>query len=398
VRGALQRFLHRESSSGLVLLAATAVALACANSPIADAYHHLWETKLGPSELGLRLSLEHWINDGLMVVFFLVIGLEVKRELVLGELRDPRRAALPVVAAVGGMVAPALVYLALAGGGPAARGWGIPMATDIAFVVGCMALLGSRVPHGLRVMLLTLAIADDVGAILVIAIGYASGLDLAALLLGVAGFGVVVALQRLGVRAFGVYVGVGVLIWWAFLRSGVHATVAGVVLGMLTPTRPLFAAGELGPAAISPLAYLEQRLHLWVGFVVMPIFALANAGVPVRVADLGDPVALAVATGLVIGKPVGVAGAAWLAVRAGVARLPDGVGWPAITGAGLLAGIGFTMSLFIASLALEPVLRDVAKVGILGASALAAVGGMLLLLRVLPAPAPGSSGRDDRHP
>ncbi len=385
--GRLARILHSELAGGIVLLACTAAALAIANSPLGSAYHELWQTKVGADVAGLhlRLSLEHWINDGLMVVFFFLVGLEVKRELAIGELRDPRRAALPILAALGGMVVPAAVYLALIGGGPAVRGWGIPMATDIAFVVGCLALLGSRVPHGLRIMLLSLAIADDVGAILVIAIGYTTGISLGALLLGGLGLVAVVALQRAGVRAYAVYVALGVLIWLAFLESGVHATIAGVILGLLTP--------------IEPLAVLERTLHPWVRFLVMPTFALANAGVALDPAHVGDPVALAVGAGLLLGKPLGIASTSWLAVRLGLARLPDRVGWAAIVGSGLLAGIGFTMALFIAGLALGPELRDAAKVGILAGSALAAVGGILLLLVALPSgedwTSPPSSRRMD---
>jgi NhaA family Na+:H+ antiporter len=416
ILGPLERFLHIEAAGGIVLLLCAVVALGLANSPFGAAYHHFWETEIGFHVGALRLvhSLEHWINDGLMVVFFFVVGLEVKRELVLGELRDPRRAALPIVAALGGMVVPAAIYLALQGGGPAARGWGIPMATDIAFVVGCMALLGARVPPGLRVMLLSLAIADDVGAILVIAVGYSAGIHALPLLLGFAAIAVVLVLQVLGVRSFAVYVAMGVLVWLGFLHSGVHATVAGVILGLLTPARPHVGAGVFGSflrgaterlhgeapqraahvrslqratrETISPLEYLENALHPWVGFVIMPIFALANAGVPFRAADLADPVALAVAAGLVIGKPVGIAGFSWFAVRTGIARLPAGVGWPAIVGGGFLAGMGFTMALFIAGLALHGEAQAAAKVGILGASALAAGAGMLMLRWVLPAP------------
>jgi NhaA family Na+:H+ antiporter len=369
--GTLARLLHSEVAGGIVLLACTTLALAVANSPLGPAYHAAWQTKLGADlgSLHLRLSLEHWINDGLMAIFFFVVGLEVKRELVVGELRDPRRAALPIVAALGGMVVPAAVYLLLIGGGPGARGWGIPMATDIAFVVGCMALLGARVPHGLRVLLLSLAIADDVGAILVIAIGYSAGIDVAFLAAGIAGLALVLALQRAGVERFASYVVVGTLVWIAFLQSGVHATIAGVLLGLLTP--------------IAPLAVLERTLHPWVTFVVMPVFALANAGVALDPAHVGDPVALAVAAGLLVGKPVGVVGASWLGVRAGLARLPDHVGWPAIVGAGCLAGIGFTMALFIAGLALGPEMRAAAKVGILAGSGLAALAGMALLFRTL---------------
>jgi NhaA family Na+:H+ antiporter len=409
----LERFLHVEAAGGAVLLACTLAALVLAASPLSDSYLAIWKSELGVRIGGVDFhhSLKHWINDGLMAIFFFVIGLEVKRELVLGELRDPRRAALPVFAAVGGMVAPAAIYLLFQAGEPGARGWGIPMATDIAFVVGCMAMLGPRVPHGLRIMILSLAIADDIGAILVIAIGYTESLNLAALGLGGLGLAGVFALSRLGVRSFAVYTVAGALVWLAFHESGIHATVAGVILGLMTPAhsrvghgvvaeaivwlREMFEGGGLADAraragavrevqraareTVSPLEYLEAVLHPWVGFAIMPLFALANAGVAIRLSDFADPVALAVTAGLVVGKPVGIVAASWLAVRSGLARLPDGVGWPLVAGGGALAGIGFTMALFIAGLALEGELLKAAKVGVLGASAVSAILGVALL-------------------
>jgi NhaA family Na+:H+ antiporter len=393
-----------------VLLASALVALVLANSSLAGAVDAFWHLEIGivVGRHHLVHSLVHWVNDGLMVLFFFVVGLEVKREIVLGELRDPRSAALPIAAALGGMVVPAGVYLALTAGTPGARGWGVPMATDIAFVVGCMALLGRRIPPGLRVMLLSLAIADDVGAILVIAIGYASNLDLAALALGVAGIGAVIGLRRLGVRALTVYVAVGLAVWVAFLRSGVHATIAGVILGLCTPARPYLDDAGFVPFAerwlrrrraaepdarvahvrtlraaaretVSPLELLERTLHPWVAFVVMPVFALANAGVVLDAGALADPIALAVGAGLVVGKPLGIVALSWVAVRSGFARLPDGVGWSRLAGAGALAGIGFTMSLFIAELALAAGALAAAKVGILAGSAVAAAVGMGVL-------------------
>ncbi|UCC73703.1 MAG: Na+/H+ antiporter NhaA [Gemmatimonadota bacterium] len=414
----LERFMHVEAASGIVLLAATVAALVLANSPLSERFLDIWKT-----EVGLRIgsfemvhSLKHWINDGLMAVFFFVIGLEVKRELLIGELRDPRRAALPVFAAIGGMVVPAGVYLALQAGEPGARGWGIPMATDIAFVVGCMAVLGRRVPHGLRVMLLSLAIADDIGAILVIAIGYTESLNLTALFLGLVGLVFVLALSRLGVRNLLAYTVVGALVWLAFHESGVHATIAGVLLGLLTPTKAYISEGLFGEAltraseifhgghwgseedrgakvlrfrqvareTIPPVEFLETLLHPWVGFFVMPLFALANAGVPFQLSDLADPVAQAVAAGLVIGKPVGIVGLSFIAIRTGLARLPEGVSWGVLTGGGFLAAIGFTMALFIAGLALQGEMLDAAKVGVLGASLVAAVIGMSVLSILLP--------------
>jgi NhaA family Na+:H+ antiporter len=410
----LERFLHVEAASGVVLLACALTALVLANSPAAEGFLAFWKTPVG-LRLGafeLEHSLQHWINDGLTVIFFFVIGLEVKREIVLGELRELRKAALPLAAAVGGMVVPAGVYLALLGDDPARDGWGIPMATDIAFVVGCMAVLGRRIPLGLRALLLSLAIADDIGAILVIAIGYTDSIDTTALVLGLGGIAVVFGMQRVGVRSIGVYAVLGVAIWLAFHESGVHATIAGVIMGLMTPARAYLSASTVGGLVdrasdilqggdwedtahrpekvrkfaratretLSPLEYLEGTLHPWVSFLIMPIFALANAGVPFELADLGQPVALAVGAGLVIGKPVGIVAVSFLAVKLGLASLPQGVNWRMMTGAGFLAGIGFTMALFIAGLALDGPALDVAKVGVLVASALAAVAGMVLLV------------------
>src|SRR5262249_31535089 len=393
----LVRFLHVQAASGIVLVLATLTALVLANSPAGASYQALWDTPvvLTIGSFSLNHSVQEWINDGLMVIFFFVIGLEVKRELVLGELREVRRAALPIAAALGGMVAPAGIYLALQHGQPGERGWGIPMATDIAFVVGCMALLGPRVPHGLRVMFLSLAIADDVGSILVIAIGYTAEIHWGALFVGLAVMAAVVVFTRLGVRSSSFYTLLGILVWLAFLKSGVHATIARVLLGLLTPAPTYLRKGTFGQLlewarqvlegdwekephrvekvrrlqwaareTISPLEYLEQTLHPWVGFAIMPIFALANAGVPIQLDALGAPVSVAVMLGLLIGKPVGIVLLSWIAVRAGLAKLPDGVGWKALVGAGCLAGIGFTMALFIASLALTGPLLYTAKIGI----------------------------------
>ncbi len=417
----LERFVHVEAASGIVLLAATVAALILANSPWSASFLAFWKTEIGFNfgAFDMQHSLKHWINDGLMAIFFFVIGLEVKRELVIGELRDPRRAALPVFAALGGMIAPAAIYLALQWGEPAARGWGIPMATDIAFVVGCMAIMGRRVPLGLRVMILSLAIADDIGAILVIAIGYTDSLNLNALLSAFVGLAVMFVLARLGVRSFLVYVLVGTLVWFGFHESGVHATIAGVILGLMTPTREYIKPGILEKAydlfrgegwdqvshralkvanirklareTVSPVEYLEGALHPWVSFFIMPLFAFANAGVPFEFADLGNPVAQSVAAGLVIGKPLGIVLFSVVAVRLGLAVLPRGVTWGSVTGGGFLAGIGFTMALFISGLALEGELLDAAKVGVLGASAVAATIGMVLLNWLLPKPGADSA-------
>jgi NhaA family Na+:H+ antiporter len=418
--GPLLRFMHVEAAGGIVLLVFTVTALALANSPLSEDFLALWKTKVGFSwgEFEMRYSLKHWINDGLMGIFFFVVGLEVKRELVLGELRDPRRAALPFAAALGGMIVPAILYLALTTGTPEARGWGIPMATDIAFAVGCLALVGRRVPAGLRIVLLSLAIVDDIGAILVIALGYTTGVDLGMLALGGVGIGAVVLIGKLGARSVVPYVVLGAVVWFGFHESGVHATIAGVILGLMTPARSWVSdnvlegivrqaeavlTGAWGDAsaryselrrvqlaareALSPLERLVGALHPWVSFAIMPLFALANAGVPIQAGAFGEPVALAVVVGLVAGKPVGILLVSWLAVRAGIASLPTGVGWSGVAAMGALAGIGFTMSIFIAGLALGGVSLDAAKIGILTGSVISGALGVGLLLALLPKPA-----------
>ncbi len=400
-----------------MLIAAT-VALVLANSAAAEGFLAFWKTQIGFTigSLEVQHSLKHWVDDGLMAIFFFVVGLEVKREFVLGDLRNPRQAALPIVAALGGMIVPAGIYLALQAGGEAPHGWGIPMATDIAFVVGCMAVLGSRVPPALRVMLLSLAIVDDIGAILVIATVYTDTIYWNWLLMGFAGVGLILFMSRVGVRSVGVYFLVGVLVWFGFHESGVHATIAGVILGLVTPAHqhvPTHLLGRIvqktgdqlsgsdfeessaraltlqrvaraSREAISPLVRIEDTLHPWVGFVIMPIFALANAGVVIQFSDFAEPVALAIMAGLLVGKPLGIGLACWIAVRLRLATLPAGVSWGMIIGGGFLAGIGFTMALFIAGLALDPAVLNQAKVGILGASVLAAVLGMLMLFKLLP--------------
>jgi NhaA family Na+:H+ antiporter len=348
-----------------------------------------------------------------MTIFFFVVGLEIKRELVAGELSDPKKAALPVMAALGGMVAPATIYLLLQHGEPGEPGWGIPMATDIAFVVGFLALLGSRAPLGLKILLLSLAIADDIGAVLVIAIFYSTQVSFAALGLAALGFAAVYGLNQIGVRSIAVYVLIGAAIWVAFLKSGVHPTVSGVLLGLMTPANAwvgrstLYSVmadnlqrlvgdeddarhetfGQVGAAAreaVSPLERLEAALHPWVAFVIMPVFALANAGVRIEPSAFGHPVALAVAAGLFLGKPLGILLFSWTAVRTGIATLPSGVTWKVMLGAGCLAGIGFTMSLFIAGLALDETLLSAGKIGTLTGSAVSALAGMVLLSAFLP--------------
>jgi NhaA family Na+:H+ antiporter len=415
------RFMHIESASGVVLVAATVTAIVLANSGFADSFLGFWKTYAGISigDFVLKLSIKHWIDDLLMAVFFFVIGLEVKRELVMSELSDMRRAALPLFAAIGGMVFPAATYLLLQSGEPGASGWGIPMATDIAFVVGVIALLGPRIPKGLRVMLLSLAIADDIGAILVIAIGYTDNLDFTSLLYGAAFIGMFIGLMKIGVRNVAIYGIVALAVWYFIYMSGVHATIAGVIIGLLTPTSHWISDSKLGGIvqntlgiirgeewkseghryamlrqmerasrkAFSPLQRFETDLHPWVSYVIMPVFALANAGVAIHLTSFGDPVAIAVMLGLFIGKPVGIVVMSFAAVKSGIARLPEGVSWPMVIGGGFLAGIGFTMALFIGGLALSGDMLDAAKIGIIAGSVLSAVFGVLILLASTKKPA-----------
>ncbi len=400
------------------MLACTAVALIAANSPWAESYLAIWRTQitLGLGQFQFQHSLHHVINDGLMAIFFFVIGLEVKREVAHGSLSDMRQASLPIAAAIGGMVIPAALYLSMQYGQPGMRGWGIPMATDIAFVVGCLAILGSRVPHRLRVLLLSLAIVDDIGAILVIAIGYTESLNWQFLALAVGAIGTVHLFSRIGVRRFPPYVVVGAVAWIALHESGIHATLIGVILGLMTPakstlvperfreylyeksqefgeqrwaqhqqrTEVVLEVQRLTRETISPLEYLEKTLHPWTAFVIMPVFALANAGVPIELANMGDSVAIAVVLGLVVGKPLGIVLFSWLAIRTGLASLPEGVNWPILISGSCLAGIGFTMALFIDGLAFGAEGLDTAKTGVLVASAVSAVAGMGLLLWTLP--------------
>lgn len=403
------RFLHVEAAGGFLLLACTVVASALANSPWSDRFADIWQTRVGFSfgAFELKKPLLLWINDGAMTIFFFVIGLEIKREIVFGELRDPRKAALPAAAAIGGMIVPAAIYLLLQHGEPGERGWGIPMATDIAFVVGFLALLGPRVPFGLKILLLTLAIIDDIGAILVIAVAYTEQTSVSYLALGAAGVAVTYLFRMVGIRSVPIYVVLGAAIWFAFLKSGVHPTVAGVILGLLTPARPWFEAPSLTKVAegvvarlledhdkpmyhaeaarfltataretISPLHRLETALHPWVAFGIMPLFALANAGVKIEPSAVTDPVSTAVAAALLIGKPLGIVLFSWIAVGLGLARLPNGVNWRILLGAGFLGGIGFTMSLFIAGLALSDEMLAAGKIGTLIGSTLSAVLGL----------------------
>jgi NhaA family Na+:H+ antiporter len=406
------RFLDVEAAGGVALLTATAVALVWANSPWSDSYEQLWTTDLviNLGDSAIHEDLRHWVNDGLMALFFFVVGLEIKRELVAGHLSTRRDATLPVLAAVGGMVVPALIYAAVNLGGDGSSGWGIPMATDIAFAVGVLALVGDRCPHSMRAFLLALAIADDIGAIVVIALFYSDGVSLVPLGLAVLGLLAIVLLRRATVWYAPVYLIVGFAVWLAVFESGVHATLAGVALGLLTPARPLMSdidadrvAAELSTdsqveaeevrdiafriqESVSVAERLERALHPWTSYFVIPLFALANAGVVLSSDTLRDavssPVTAGVAVGLVVGKVLGVVGASALAVRIGLARLPEGVAWRHLTGVAALAGIGFTVSIFITGLAFDDAaLQQEAKLGVLAASAVAAGLGAMLLWR-----------------
>lgn len=420
----LMRFMQIEASSGSVLLIAAVVALMWANAPFGETYKEFWGTHLS-LEIGsfhFAESLKHIVNDALMAIFFFVVGLEIKRELVVGELRDPKKAALPAIAALGGMIVPALIYLFFVSGegGETGNGWAIPMATDIAFSVGIISLLGKRVSTGAKLFLLALAIADDIGAILVIAVKYTTDLAFVWLLAGLAGLVLVYLAQRAGIRSMLFYSVSGVVVWFCIFESGVHATLAGVALGLMTPVFPLYSEEdyqrrsswilgrfEMNRAApnhrerldydamqmaaiaresVAPLDRLEHLLTPWSSFVVVPLFALANAGV--RFAEfengvvdaLTSPVSLGVGMGLLIGKLVGISTATWVAVRLRIGKLPSQTGWAQIMGLSAIAGIGFTVSLFVSELAFtDAALADSAKMGIFLGSGISGVLGYTLL-------------------
>ena len=383
VRRPLDRFLRLEAASGILLLVTAAIALLWANSPLAPHYHALWQTSLGVTVGGVEVTrpLSWWVNDVLMVLFFFVVGLEIRREVAFGELATWRRAALPAAAALGGMLAPAAMYVALADAPEARAGWGVPMATDIAFAVGVLTLLGRRAPPALRVLLLALAVIDDLGAILVIALFYSTGIAPLGLAVAGAGLGAIVLMQRLGVGATLAYVAPAVVVWGGIYSAGVHPTIAGVLVGLLTPVR--------APDGTEPPAQrLIHALHPWVAFGVMPVFALANAGVHID-GGLGDGpaavVTLAVMVGLVLGKPAGVLAACALVLRLRLTTLPIGLTWAHLAVLGVVAGIGFTMSLFVAQLAFaDATLLTAAKLGVLVASGVAALTGLALGFALLP--------------
>lgn len=424
----MQEFIHQSQAGGIVLLAMTVLALIIANSPLGAAYDEILHAyigfQVGPWEL--KESVLHWVNDGLMVIFFFVVGLEIKRELLIGELSNMRAAALPIIAALGGVLVPALIFAGFNWGQSSLRGWAVPTATDIAFALGCLALLGNRVPFGIKVFLTAVAIVDDLIAVLVIAVFYSSDLNFIAL-----GVGVMVLLMLLVANLSGfrnplIYGALGIIVWLAFLNSGVHATIAGVLVALTIPARsrvdmptylvrvrqvleqfeasqtgePSKRSTELQESAVrtiegiseqaqAPLQRLEHKLHVWVAFLIMPVFAFTNAGVVVSSDSLNTgslPLMLGIVLGLVLGKPLGIFGAAWIAVRSGLAILPYGATWRHMMGTGILAGLGFTMSIFISSLAfINPASLATAKLSILIASALAGTVGVFWLSRT-PAP------------
>ncbi|HSE10578.1 MAG TPA: Na+/H+ antiporter NhaA [Nocardioidaceae bacterium] len=421
----IQSLMAVETSSAIAILIATVAALLIANTGLFEAYEHFWETEFA-IDLGdlhvLELSLHAIVNDGLMTLFFLLVSLEIKREMVFGELRDPKAAALPIVAAVGGMIVPALIYVAFNLGTGNLQGWGIPMATDIAFAVALLAALGSRVPLGARLFLLTLAIVDDLGAILVIAVFYSGGIAFGWLAAAAGTVAAALVLQKMRVRALSAYIILGVIGWYALHESGVHATIIGVAFGLVTPAFALLPPNLYPPVATqlvsevvsrnedgvvtadeheendhtlreirrltresqSPLHRIEKSLTPWVAFGIVPLFAFANAGVPypdVPLGEwLGDPVVLGIALGLVLGKTLGIFGAAWLTEKTGLGRYPSGMTPAHLLGVAMTAGIGFTVAIFIANLAFSDVeVVEIAKLGILVGSLVAAVLGYLIL-------------------
>jgi Na+:H+ antiporter, NhaA family len=409
----LARFLRIETLGAIVLLTAALVALALSNSPWAHPFANILDTpiglRLGP--LKFDRSLRDWINDALMTVFFFLVAVELKRELVLGELRKARVAALSIVAALGGMAMPAMLYLLLQSGQAGAAGWGAVMATDTAFVIGCLALLGTRIPQALRVFMLSLAIVDDIGAISVVAIGYSAEIVWQAIAAAAVIVALVLGMARIGVRSVSMYFVMGSFLWIAIDASGVHATISGVILGLLTPARrwvsderlyaildqvvahpdasegtgdtrdreTLQTAAIAARETLAPVERIEIALHPWVGFLVMPIFALANAGLPFSTSNLDLSVTAAIFLALVAGKPAGILSFCWLAVRTGIATRPAELSWRVLAGGSALAGIGFTMALFIANRAFDDRLIDSAKLGIFTASIVSAVLGLALL-------------------
>ena len=428
----VEKFLHRQTSSGFILLGMAAIALVWANSPWKQSYVDLWHTPIGIGigDWSMVKSLHFWINDLLMTFFFLVAGFEIKREMAEGELSDMQRAALPIAAAIGGMLIPAAIYFAFNTSGPSADGWGVPMATDIAFALGILVLLGPRVPAALRILLLALAIIDDIGAILVIAVFYSSGFAIEGLYVVMAGLLILLLFRRLGIRPGVVYFVPLMVIWGGLYKMGVHPTIAGVIVGMAAPVKPWLGREQFyavaqksiaqfqkasqahdhdpehahhdeelleplnrlslaGREVVAPVVRLQNEFHPWVAFIIMPLFALANAGVNVSGLDFSSPeampVMLGVSLGLVVGKPLGVLLVSWLLIKLGWAKLPRGVTWGGMLILGFCAGIGFTMAIFIDELAFAgmPFLA-IGKLAILIATAVAAIAALVLGRVLLP--------------
>ena len=420
----INEFLHKEASGGILLIICTVIALAWANSPWSQSYNHLWHTYLSVNIgnlLNLNYSLHYWINDGLMAVFFFTVGLEIKRELLVGELSSIQKASLPIAGAIGGMVIPALLYTIFNINGKGANGWGIPMATDIAFVVGIMALLGPRIPLTLKIFVLALAIADDIGAVLVIAIFYTAEISITSLIIAAIVLILLITLNKLGTKSLVPFTLLGIILWLAFLKSGIHATIAGVLLAFTIPASSRYNTNEFSERVkklikkfdetgdhwknvlnnserqhdvmaiesscekvLTPLQRFEHGLHPWVAFFIIPVFALANAGVTLAGLDilqaLFSPISLGIIIGLFLGKQFGIFIFSFVAVKLKLASLPEGINWKNLYGAGILAGIGFTMSLFIAGLAFDnPALLDLSKIGVLTGSLLSGILGFVYL-------------------
>jgi NhaA family Na+:H+ antiporter len=426
----LEEFIHRQTTSGVLLMICAVVALGIANSPLSDSYQHLLHTKIGVSagSFEFSLSIHHWINDLLMAMFFFVMGLELKRELLVGELSTPAQALLPIMAAIGGMLIPALFYFGINAGTDAAHGWGITMATDIAFAIGALSLLGSRVPKSLITFLIALAIVDDLGAVAVIALYYTEDINTVALAYSGAFACLLIVLNLGGIRRPLPYAVVGACLWACMLASGIHATIAGVIIAFVIPIRPKFepahfiesvedsvhelkkslsdsadiihnnrfrslvtALGDGIRLVQAPAQRLEHSMHLPVAYLVIPIFALANAGIPIELESLGrylqEPITVGVLIGLLLGKPIGIAGFTWFTLKMGWASLPPGMTMKHVVGVGLIGGIGFTMSIFIADLGFIGRPEDLlmAKTGIMLASAIAGFSGFFYLMAQAPA-------------
>nr|WP_255665210.1 Na+/H+ antiporter NhaA [Legionella sp. 16cNR16C] len=407
-------YIRVETSTACLLLLFTVVSLIIANSPWSSSFLSIWEISLGihVGTFEFSRSVHAWINDGLMTLFFFFVSLELKREIVFGELREPRKAAFPIMAALGGMLLPALMYLMLQSGGPGQKGWGTVMATDTAFVIGCLALLGKHIPQSLRMFMLSLAIIDDIGAILVVAIGYSHGLSWTALFISVLGLFFIQIMKNLGIRNISAYFFVGSFIWMAIDASGIHPTVTGVILGLMTPTKTWVSDKRLhmilehmvsyppgehwsgdtedrkalhvtevaAREVLSPVERLEILLHPWIGYLILPLFALANAGVALTSSDFTQGVTVAVFLGFVLGKPIGVLGFSFIADFFGLAIRPKSLNWILLAGGSILAGIGFTMAIFIANLAFNQEVINAARLGILLASIFCALAGMSVFL------------------